>query len=162
MICDKLKFKKFGFHLLSSTIENVFYCPGADKSKISAQPNTTLSIQFLDRENNDKNNTLPLGKQICLTIVWRCAKILPRYANKISLFKFKQVFLSELLYSTPSHNMLSSIRGLQTIVRTGENLTTILYLIRTHNSSCLGGFLLKSVHWQRNTKVCFQNTRVIK
>ena len=37
--------------------------------KVSAQPHTTLCIQFLDRENNDKNNTLPLGKQICFTIV---------------------------------------------------------------------------------------------
>ena len=36
--------------------------------KISAQHHTTLCIQFLDRENTDKNNTLPLGKQICLTI----------------------------------------------------------------------------------------------
>ena len=34
------------------------------KDKISAQPYTTLCIQFLDREN--KNNTLPLGKQIVL------------------------------------------------------------------------------------------------
>ena len=47
--------------------------------KISAQPHTTLRIQFLDRENNDKNNTLPLGKQICFTIVWGCAEILPIY-----------------------------------------------------------------------------------
>ena len=45
--------------------------------KISAQLHTTLCIQFLDREKNDKNNTLPLGKQICLTIVWGCAEILP-------------------------------------------------------------------------------------
>ena len=45
--------------------------------KISAQPHPTLCIQFLDRENNDKNNTLPLGKQICFTIVWGCAEILP-------------------------------------------------------------------------------------
>ena len=45
--------------------------------KISAQPHTTLCIQFLDRENNDKNNTLPLGKQICFSIVWGCAEILP-------------------------------------------------------------------------------------
>ena len=29
--------------------------------KISAQPHTTLCIQFLDRENNDKSNRLPLG-----------------------------------------------------------------------------------------------------
>ena len=31
--------------------------------KISAQPHTTLCIQFLDRENNDKNNRLPLEKK---------------------------------------------------------------------------------------------------
>ena len=35
------------------------------KGKIFAQPYPTKCIQFLDRENNDKNNTLPLGKQIC-------------------------------------------------------------------------------------------------
>ena len=45
--------------------------------EISAQLRTTLCIQFLDRENNDKNNTFPLGKQICFTIVWSCAEILP-------------------------------------------------------------------------------------
>ena len=48
--------------------------------KIFAQPHTTLCIQFLDRENNDKNNTLPLGKQICFTIVWGCAEILLKRA----------------------------------------------------------------------------------
>ena len=46
--------------------------------KISAQPHTTLCIQFLDRENSDKNNTLPLGKQISFTIVWGRAEILPK------------------------------------------------------------------------------------
>ena len=51
--------------------------------KISAQPHTTLCIQFLDRENNDKNNTLPSGKQICFTIVWGCAEILPCVAPKL-------------------------------------------------------------------------------
>ena len=45
--------------------------------KISAQPHLTLCIQFLNRENNDKNNTFPLGKQICFTIVWGCAETLP-------------------------------------------------------------------------------------
>ena len=39
------------------------------KSKISAQSQTTLPIQFSDRENDDKNNRLPLGKQICFAIV---------------------------------------------------------------------------------------------
>ena len=32
------------------------------------------STQFLDRENNDKNITLSLGKQICFTIVWDLRK----------------------------------------------------------------------------------------
>ena len=45
--------------------------------KIYAQLHTTLCIQFLDRENNDKNNALPLGNQICFTIVWSWAEILP-------------------------------------------------------------------------------------
>ena len=45
--------------------------------KVSAQLHPTLCIQFLDRENNDKNNKLPLEKQICFTMVWGCAEILP-------------------------------------------------------------------------------------
>ena len=48
-----------------------------DFGKISVQPHTTLRIQFLDRENNDKNNTLSVGKQICFAIVWGCVEILP-------------------------------------------------------------------------------------
>ena len=56
--------------------------------KISVQPHTTLCIQFLDRENNDKNNTLPLGKQICFTIVWGCAEILPKNGpDGITIYK---------------------------------------------------------------------------
>ena len=47
--------------------------------KVSAQPHTTLCIQFLDKENNDKSNTLPFGKQICFTIVWGCAEIYLRF-----------------------------------------------------------------------------------
>ena len=47
--------------------------------KISAQPHPRLYIQFLNRENNDKNNTFPLGKQICFTIVWGCAETLPNF-----------------------------------------------------------------------------------
>ena len=46
--------------------------------KISAQPHTTLCIQFLNRENSDKNNTFPSGKQICFTIVWGCTETLPK------------------------------------------------------------------------------------
>ena len=55
------------------SIQHITITQRTTHGKISAQPHTTLSIQFLDRENNDKNNTLPLGKQICLAIVWRCA-----------------------------------------------------------------------------------------
>ena len=47
--------------------------------EISAQLHNTLCIQFLDRENNDKNNTLLLGKSICFTMVWGCAEILPKF-----------------------------------------------------------------------------------
>ena len=57
--------------------EDVCNYDNATFGKISVQPHTTLCIQFLNRENNDKNNTLPLGKQICFTIVWGCAEILP-------------------------------------------------------------------------------------
>ena len=46
--------------------------------KISTQPYTSLYIQFLDRENNDKNNTFPLEKQICFTIGCASAEILPK------------------------------------------------------------------------------------
>ena len=46
--------------------------------KISAQPHPTLCIQFLNRENNDKNNTFPLRKQIYFTIVWGCEETLPK------------------------------------------------------------------------------------
>ena len=44
---------------------------------VKCQLHPTLCIQFLDRENNDKNNKLPLEKQICFTMVWGCAEILP-------------------------------------------------------------------------------------
>ena len=60
---------------------------------VSAQPHTTLCIQFLDRENNDKNNTLPLGKQICFTIVWGCAEILPK-AEYNEMILSGKIFLS--------------------------------------------------------------------
>ena len=46
--------------------------------------------QFFDRENNDKNNTLPLGKQICLTIVWGCAEILPLLGKSRQKFLLKK------------------------------------------------------------------------
>ena len=49
----------------------------SNMGKISAQPHPTLCIQFLNRENNDINNTFPSGKQICFTIVWGCAETLP-------------------------------------------------------------------------------------
>ena len=40
-----------------------------DLGKISTQPHPTICIQFLNRENNDKNNAYP--------IVWGCAETLP-------------------------------------------------------------------------------------
>ena len=43
----------------------LFFFPSeaSNKVKISTQPYITLCVQFLDTENNDKNNTLPLGKK---------------------------------------------------------------------------------------------------
>ena len=55
------------------------------RGKISAQPHSTSCIQFLDRENSDKNNTLPLGKQICFTIVWGCAETLLGFLHSFGL-----------------------------------------------------------------------------
>ena len=43
------------------TVQNAAFSTNC--GKISAQLHTTLCIQFMDRENNDKNNTLPLVKK---------------------------------------------------------------------------------------------------
>ena len=56
--------------------KQLFFTLYRKNGKISAHPYPTKCIQFLDRENNDKNNTLPFRKQICLSIVWGCAEIL--------------------------------------------------------------------------------------
>ena len=61
--------------LISEFILNLHY---RKNGKISAQPHTSLYIQFLDRENNDKNNTFLLEKQICFTIGCASAEILPK------------------------------------------------------------------------------------
>ena len=52
---------------------------------MSTQPHLALCIQFLDRENNDKNNTLPLGKQICFTKAWGCAEIFTKGFDGFSM-----------------------------------------------------------------------------
>ena len=52
-------------------------CKTTFQGKISAQPHITFCIQFLDRENNNENNTVRLAKQICFTIVRDYAEILP-------------------------------------------------------------------------------------
>ena len=71
----------FFFKLDSQHSEN-----SSCRGKISAQPHTTLCIQFLDRENSDKNNTLPLGKHIFFIIVWGCAEVLPpKYFQNVFL-----------------------------------------------------------------------------
>ena len=68
----------FAFLIRSSGINVSIDSRIRKTGKISAQPHPTLCIQFLNRENNDKNNTFPLGKQICFTIVWGCAETLPK------------------------------------------------------------------------------------
>ena len=87
--------------------------------KISAQPHTTLCIQFLDRENNDKNNTLPLGKQSCFTIVWGCAEILPIYE------------MYPLIFFSPSACFLSVL-----------NIHVVIEMFHIHSSKAWGKFFL--------------------
>ena len=88
----------------STTDPNIRCRHRSNCGKISAQPHTTLCIQFLDRENNDKNNTLSLGKQICLTIVWCCAEILPKllwdskkpYENNLPMLDLESQALGQI------------------------------------------------------------------
>ena len=53
---------------------------GTKEGKISAQPHTTLCIQFLDRENNDKNNTLPWENRFVLQQDGTVRKFYPKEA----------------------------------------------------------------------------------
>ena len=58
-------------NLLKMNLKKIFFLScslelGTKEGKISAQPHTTLCIQFLDRENNDKNNTLPWENRFVL------------------------------------------------------------------------------------------------
>ena len=65
-IRNDLSFSKIAiFHFVKTfyEVKNSYFWK--KNGKISAQPYPTKGIQFLDRENNVKNNTLPLGKQIC-------------------------------------------------------------------------------------------------
>ena len=82
-------------HYLSSSKNKAWKSSGPYEIwvKISAQPHPTLCIQFLNRENNDKNNTFPLGKQICFTIVWGCAETLPRFEPMTSTGADGMVYL---------------------------------------------------------------------
>ena len=67
----KLHYLYFNYHLLAKKIVQFMedLAVFTALSKISAQPHTKLCIQFLTRENNAKNNTFPLGKQIWITLV---------------------------------------------------------------------------------------------
>ena len=81
--------------------------------KISAQPHTSLCIQFLNRENNDKNNTFPLGKQrlygnftmnifmVCIQpwSVYRCSQTRNGYLHnegKVESSSFSEVVRSAI------------------------------------------------------------------
>ena len=91
---------------------NVLTLTKQKEVKFLHSPHSTSCIQFLDRENNDKNNTLPLGKQICFTTVWGCAEILPKtflpLINQLSCLRGDHCVGSSL---TPPHwtvNFISS------------------------------------------------------
>ena len=71
--------------LVSATNNSAFLTGKSRIGKISAQPHTTLCIQFLDRENNDKNNTLPWENRFVLQQDGTVRKFYPRICSKSSL-----------------------------------------------------------------------------
>ena len=103
------------------------------QGKISAPPHPTLCIQFLDRENNDennnKNNTLPLGKQICFTIVGGCAEILPRILLLLHFTNLCSVLTGDTLswssFRQVSKGLLSSeVLSNAAVAKTNRQFTT--------------------------------------
>ena len=77
--------KLYNFSYLSIlTVERFFNLNSKSFGKISAQPHTTLCIQFLDRENNDKSNRLPLGGNF--TEFFVRTKNIPKSIHVISFF----------------------------------------------------------------------------
>ena len=97
------------------------------QGKISAPPHPTLCIQFLDWENNDKNNTLPLGKQICFTIVGGCAEILPKILLLLHFTNLCSVLTGDTLswssFRQVSKGLLSS-EVLSNAAKTNRQFTT--------------------------------------
>ena len=59
----------FSFFLITLMFDSGLMLWGEIRIKFFTQLHTTLCIQFLDRENDEKNNSLPSGKQICFTVV---------------------------------------------------------------------------------------------
>ena len=96
--------------------------------KISAQPHPTLCIQFLNRENNDKNNTFPLGKQICFTIVWGCAETLPNgrigflMADISGLLAFDGIIDSDKRLVLKEYKNSNKIQLLETLICNNKNV----------------------------------------
>ena len=62
--------------------------------KISAQPHTTLCIQFLDRENNDKTIHCPWENRFVMGL---CGN-LPSFPPKISTARCFRKFRVDLIY----------------------------------------------------------------
>ena len=56
--------------------------------KISAKPHTTLCIQFLNRENNDKNSKISIGKTALFTTAWDNPKYLPKLIPSLAVSAF--------------------------------------------------------------------------
>ena len=99
------------------------------QGKISAPPHPTLCIQFLDRENNDKNNTLPLGKQICFTILGGCAEILPKILLLLHFTNLYSVLTGDTLswssFRQVSKGLLSSeVLSNAAVAKTNRQFTT--------------------------------------
>ena len=121
--------------------------------KVSAQPHTTLCIQFLDRENNDKNNALPLGKQICCTIVWGCAEILP---GKLLM----KIVRSLIEFRYQSKGIFDDTFALVSDLAAATNFLSVLNDAHpaVNNSFPFAGMVINETDNRLNTCVCRRNT----
>ena len=65
--------------------------------KISAQPHPTSYIQFLERENSDKNNTLPLGTDLFYNSMGLCRNFTQPRTSYITYMQQNCKFMTEKL-----------------------------------------------------------------
>ena len=79
----------------------------------------------MNRENNDKNNTFSLEKQICFTIVWGCAETLPKVHIKQESGLYKEMRRKPIFRT---RNVYSSMRYVYNSCRDKHRKKYLKYL----------------------------------